>query len=75
VLFQDEDFNKRPGYAGQKHNNGNGIDGMHYLKVKIGRPVRIFLPEKIHRTNIVSKAESEKVKAKSSRQKSFGLSA
>ena len=51
MFFQDKDFNNRPDDAGQKHNYGNGIDGMHYLKVKVGGPVRVFLPEKIHEQN------------------------
>jgi len=54
IFFQDKDLDYRPDDPNQKHNNGNGINGMHYLKIKIGGPVRVFLPEKVHRTNIVS---------------------
>jgi len=54
MLFQYKDFDDRPDDTSQKHNNGNGINGMHHLKVKIGGPVRVFLPEKVHTTNIAS---------------------
>ena len=36
---------------------------MHYLKVKVGRPVRIFFPEEIHNTNISRKCKAKKQKA------------
>ena len=49
LLFKDEQFYNRPDNTQQKHNDGNGINGMHYLKVKAGGPVGVFFPEKIHK--------------------------
>jgi len=49
LLFQDKDLDQRPDNSRQEHDNGNGINGMHYLKVKVCGPVRIFLSEKIHK--------------------------
>jgi len=54
MLFQDKDFDDRPDDTNQKHNDGNGIDSMHHLKVKVSGPVRVFFSEKVHRTNIGS---------------------
>lgn len=55
LFFQDKPLNKFPGYAQQKHNDSNGIYGMHYLEIKTRRPVWIFLSEKIHYTNLQKK--------------------
>jgi hypothetical protein len=41
---------------------------MHHLKIKVGRPVRVFFPEEIHNTNI-----SRKLKAQSKKLWTFGF--
>jgi hypothetical protein len=41
--------------AGQKHNNGSGINGMHHPQVKAGGAVGVFFPEKIHCSNILKR--------------------
>jgi hypothetical protein len=47
-MFKYKPIDQFPDNAAQEHNDGDGIDHMHYLKIKVGWPVRIFLPEKIH---------------------------
>jgi hypothetical protein len=37
-----------PNNTRQKNGYGYGIDGMHYLKVKISGPVRVLFAEEIH---------------------------
>jgi hypothetical protein len=49
LFFQDKPVDQLPDNTCQEHNNGNGIDGMHHLKVETGGPVGILLPEKIHK--------------------------
>jgi len=47
-FFQNKPIDQLPNNAAQEHNYGNGINDMHYFKIKVGWPARIFLPEKIH---------------------------
>jgi hypothetical protein len=54
MLFKDKNFDNRPDNTDQKYDNGDRINGMHYLKIKVRGPVRVFLPEKVHGTNIGS---------------------
>ena len=48
LSFQYKPIDQFPDNAAQEHNYSNGINDMHYFKIKVGWSVRIFLPEKIH---------------------------
>jgi hypothetical protein len=49
LFFQYKPVDQFPDDACKKHNDRNGIYYMHYLKIKTGWPVWVFLPEKIHK--------------------------
>ena len=55
LLFKDKPINKLVNDAQQKHAYCNGIDNMHYLKIKAGWPIGVFFAEEIHNTNLNKK--------------------
>jgi len=59
-MFQYKYINQFPDNAQQENSDGQCIYKMHHLQVKAGGPVRIFLSEKIHRTNIWGKSLKQK---------------
>jgi hypothetical protein len=55
LLFKDEPLDEFPDNAKQEHAYSNCIYNMHYFKIKAGWPVWVFLPEKVHNTNLIKK--------------------
>jgi hypothetical protein len=49
LLLQYKPIDQFPDNAKQEHNYRYGINYMHHFKVKTGWPVRVLLPEKIHK--------------------------
>ena len=48
VMFKYEPIYQFPDDAQQKYGYCQGINKMHYFKIKAGRPVRIFFSKEIH---------------------------
>jgi hypothetical protein len=43
---------------GNEHDDGDGVDHVHHLHVKIDGPVRVFLSEKVHDANLYKKKKA-----------------
>ena len=48
TVLEYEPINQFPDNTQQKYGYCNGINSMHYFKIKAGGPVRIFFSEEIH---------------------------